>query len=331
VRKGSTLKAPFGTESDRRHDFGPILGGRTTALDHVYLLTNRSNRPVRLVRALNLKSCCGDVELQPALLAPGERAELRVTLRIGDSIGPVTHRAAVETDLPEAQVVEFWTSAVVYPEARIEQRGEGAPAVSPGATSRREFVAITYGTPDRPAVPLDDPALAGSLPVAWIGPIVEDAREGGLIERSRPFAATRALPNDPGVHVDEVRLVRDGVPVAVLPIRWDVVSVLTATPGALVRGPTDAETQSILLRARDNRAFRVLGGESSLAGVCAAADKDEPAASQAIRVSFSNEPASEGRSGQLHIRTDHPKQPVVTVPLYIAENAVQAREAREGP
>lgn len=198
---------PLGPESDHRHHFGSAVGRPNLRLTHEYLIKNRSSKPVKILRSVNAKPCCGDVEsIGPKSLAPGESIALKVTLRLGETSGPLQHRALVETDLPGETLLEYWTTADILARVRVEEKTEKFDPLLPGQSARREFVAFAYGTTADPPVRLDDSTLKATSGVVWAGPVSERELEGQIIERSRPFTIELKAEGEPGSRIENISL-----------------------------------------------------------------------------------------------------------------------------
>src|SRR5579883_974602 len=66
-------EAAFGGKEARTFDFGHVIGGPGRTLIHHYQITNMAGRPVRLLRAINSKPCCGEIErFEAATLQPSQ-------------------------------------------------------------------------------------------------------------------------------------------------------------------------------------------------------------------------------------------------------------------
>ena len=324
---------PFGDLADRRHDFGAVVGRPGRTLTHAYLLTNSTSGPVKVLQAVNAKPCCGDVAMGPATLEPGQSATLEVTVRVGGSIGPLSHRAIVETDHPAAAQLEFWTLADVHPRLRIEEADQDLPALRPGATERREFAALAYGTADDPPIDLDGPMFRSDLEADWSGPAEDSPLANGLVERSRPFAVALEAGAEPGLRTGELRIVdRGGEFLLGYPLRWEVVPAIKATPSGIVITPSSTvRDPKILLQAQDGRAFRVLGVESDLPGIVAEPPRPESGATQVLRLAIEPGPGNAGRPGTIAVTTDHPDQPRIDLTVYVSGSVSSRSEAEMLP
>ncbi len=160
--------------ADQRFDFGAIVDREARKLTHQYFIKNNTSRPIKLLRSVNGKPCCGDVEsLKPTTLGPQQTATLKVSLRVGGTIGPVQHFASVETDVREKKVIHLSTTANVYAQARILETDEAFQAPVPGRFGRRAFTVSTYGTEREPPVALDNTVLNATTAFLWSGPATD--------------------------------------------------------------------------------------------------------------------------------------------------------------
>jgi hypothetical protein len=248
----------FGGQLERQFDFGMVLGEADRELSHTYTLTNTLDRPVKVLRSINGKPCCGEVEpIRPTTLLPGQSTTLTVTIYVGGAtIGPVQHRAILETDHPEVPTQEFWTLATIRPRIRIEAAQQTIASLAPNSTTRLTFEAFAYGTSTDPPASLDDAQVRSSLEVDWSGPARERVIEGGLIERSRPFVVTLEADAEPGYRAGEFRLVDGGTTLLSYPLRWKVAPAVETTPAGVVvptppsPGPRSAPAPPRMVTAR---------------------------------------------------------------------------------
>ena len=315
----ASTTALFGDDTGRRHDFGAVIGHPGLTLRHAYPLVNTTDGPVRILRAVNHKPCCGDVALKPTTLGPGEAETLEVFVRVGETLGPLGHFAAVETDHPGAEALEFVTTVTAHPRFRIEREGEAMPTLLPNEDARRTFVAFSYGTRDDPPPPLDESAIESALAVEWLGPAERRSLDGGVTEGSRSFSVLLTAAGVVGRRAEEIRLIEGGEIALRYPLRWEVIPAIRASPPGLVvshaAGSTD---RRVLLHSGDGRAFRIEGVESDLAGLDIQAESVGSKCAHIVEISIRPGPDNAGKAGRVSIATDHPGQPLVEVAIYIS-------------
>ena len=312
---------PLGGPEERRRDLGVVVGGPGRTRDQTFKIVNRSRRPIQLLRAINAKSCCGEVlSLSPPVIQPGEAASLAVRIKLGQTIGSLSHRALVETDHPDAPSLEFWTLADVRPWARIDESAEPSPRLFPGMEAARGFKLVALGTAADPPMALDDAAIRSPLPVRWAGPAAEEPLAGGIIQRSRSFEVALKAGDAVGPRIDELRFVAGDEVLLTHTLRWDVSPAIKASPGGIV-APATAEVYAVkvLLSTQDGRPFRVTGVGSKPDGVAVEFAEAGPLKAQTIRVAITPGAA---RVGKAVIQTDHPSQPTVDVAIYAPGPAV---------
>jgi hypothetical protein len=242
-----------------------------------------------------------------------------VTLHIGvESIGPLQHRAIVETNHPTAPAVEFWTLATVQPRVRLEAVAETAAPLLPNATARRTFEIFAYGTPAEPPPVLDEAQVRSGLEAVWDGPARERVLDHGLIERSRSLVVLLKGAGKAGQRADELEIVEGGRTLLTYPLHWEVLEAVKAVPaGFVVAGSSEREEKQVLLQTQDGRAFQITGIESGLAGVEAEAALRTPKQRHLVRIRALPGPENRGRSGDLIIATDHPAQQVIKVAVFV--------------
>lgn len=306
--------APFGDASDRRHDFGAIVGRPGLALDHTYTLVNTSDEPVEILRAVNLKSCCGTIQLDARTIEPGQAATLVVTIRVGEAIGPISHHAIVETDQPGAERLDFVTTVTAYPRVRIEEAGGAAPSPLPNQEVHRDFVAYAYGIADEPPLPLDETAIESVLGASWLEAAAERSIGGGIIERSRRLSLLLPAEGRVGWRSEEFALKNGEAVVLRHVLTWEVVPHIAAVPKLAVF-PRGTRERDIRLHARDETPFQVSRIELDAPGMRAAARGSGPAPLQIVQVQHDGHPEDAGRPLIMNIVTDHPEQANVEVPI----------------
>jgi hypothetical protein len=206
--------------------------------------------------------------IDPKSLAPGESITLTATIRVGETVGPLSHRALVETDLPGDSVLEFWTTANVIARARIEETTEKINPVFPGQSMRRTFIAYAYGTATEPPPRLDDSTLRVTSGATWEGAARDRQFDGLVIERSRPFSIELKAKGKPGSRLEDISLV-DGKNVLYRQqLAWEVASALKASPpGVIVMQASGSLEKRVVIRSLDQTAFEILRVHSNLPGV----------------------------------------------------------------
>ena len=312
-------------EDPNHFDFGPVVARQVQPLPHVYTIANRSDSPWRLVRAVNQKSCCGDVEFTPTVLQPGESAELLVTLRLGKTFGTVLHRATVETDDSRAPALEFITTAEVYPAVRFEELATegGHRPTFPGDSARRVIRAVSYGTSEIGPLDLDDASIIATSPAAWLAPSRIQERAAGLLERSREIELTWMAEGEPGVRDEVLRLVAEsGEPIAQHPLTWEVAAAIQATPASLLFTSGSTKSMKLMLRSQDGQGFRITGIDSGPLDLSTAIASPETALLHLVTMSPNATTGPEAQAGRVTIQTDHPAEPTVTLPVFIPAGAI---------
>ena len=126
----------FGDGTDRRFNFGHVIGGPARRLSHTYTLRNMSEKPIGIVSVVNGMLCCGEVgPIQAAKLLPGQTLDVIVTIR-PTRIGPLRHWVSVKTDRPEADEVLLVTLADVHAPVESKHRSTESPGSRPARVSR---------------------------------------------------------------------------------------------------------------------------------------------------------------------------------------------------
>ncbi len=320
IRKSAVSHTILGSSDDRSFSFGPILGKPGLKVSHQFRVKNGRNKSIRVLRSINGKPCCGDVEsLKPMTLDPGEELNLRVTLRIDGSPGPLHHLALLETDLPETNPVEFHTFATVYPRFRIVETEAELHGPSSGTISRRLFTVSSFGTNEESPLDLDDSLVKTTLPKAWHGPKVERIIDERIIEISRTLSVILDAAGEPGHRSELITLQRGDEILLQYPFQWEMAAALKAMPSTIIFGSDVSETEkTIVLRSSDGKNFRLTKIESTLAGVEITAEDSGSSTTKRLRLSIERREVQETAFGHIRIYTDHPLQPLVKISMAIS-------------
>jgi hypothetical protein len=319
---GSRLDS-FESLVDQSFDFGPAVQGEGSALTHEYTVTNTGLKPIRLLRSVNGKPCCGDVEaLKPTTLAPRQSVALKVSLR-PEKLGPVQHFAAVETDMTGKSTVTFSTFANVYPRAQILDWDEGFVAPVSGISGRKSFVAVAYGTRREPPITLDDAELKGTAVASWDGPASERAMSDHVLERRRSFSLSLNSDGEPGYRFEHISIIWKTSPLAGYTFQWELPRALKAAPSSVIVSSNSAKTEkTVVLTSTDHREFRVLrvqtGGKK---GIEVDYRVRSPSAVNSIRISVDPSLLGTNLTTEVKIYTDHPIQPLARVQILISPSS----------
>ncbi len=312
VEVSARLESRKGLIADRpERDLGVILA-QNQIIQHTFTLRNEGAEPIRLARATALTPCCSAVErFTPGLVDPGESSDVGVSFKPGHQTGGKRIIFLVESDpkLPalqlalSAELVGEWEmkwvagSDAMLPAnrpglqrfqvvcRRLADQGRGAPAeVSAGSTlGQAEFVGATV--------------------TRRLGGVIEETtREGRVTLPSSPV---------PGNHHGELSLRWPDGRVATVPVLWNVVLPITASPAGLVIDWHDGTPirHAVVIRSSD-RPFRVLGAIGPLATGSFVPPSGE---SKTHRLDLAIAPGMVAGVADLRIATDHPDQSEVTV------------------
>ena len=278
------------------------------------------DRNVNILKFVNAKPCCGEVDpARPKTLAPGESITLEVRVKAGETLGPLSHRALLETDAPERSELEFWTLADVVPRVRLEETTEKVSRLFPGQSAERQFVAHSFGTRADPPLPLDDATVKASTGLTWVGRATETRSEGRIIESRRPFTILLKADGRPGTRQADISIVEGASILLRRPVAWEVASCLKAfPPGIIVTEGSGRIEKQVFIRSMDEREFKLSGATSNLSEVVAEFKENERLRSHILRVMIEPGPGNRGKTGQVTVLTDHPGQPVVMVSIFVS-------------
>ena len=272
---------------------------------------------------MNAKPCCGEVDpVVPKSLAPGESVTLTVRVKAGETLGPLSHRALLETDVPESSELEFWTLADVVPRVRLEETTEKLSPLFPGQSAKRHFVTFSLGTREAPQLLLDDATVKASTGLTWEGPATEGRSEGPILESRRSFSIELKADGRPGTRQADISIVDGATILLGRSVAWEVASCLKASPpGIIVTGGSGRIEKQVIIRSVDVREFKLSEATSNLPGVVAEFKEGERLGSHILRVRIDAGPGNRGKTGQVTVTTDHPAQPTVTVSIFVSSTS----------
>lgn len=306
-------------EDSRIQNFGPVLSRPGRKLNHVYRLTNSTERDVTILGVINRKPCCGMVDVETALLHPGDHTDVEVTLVIGETFGVVAHEAEILTEPASSGGLVLRTLAEALPALHVEDESSSTRTVYLGADEprRAEFRVYARGTASEPPVDLDRLELRSTAGAEWVGPKEDGPAEVGLTVEARRFVVPLDAVGSPGKRSAEVVLLDGEQDVYRHVVAWDVVSTIQASPRRVVfrSGPNSVR---ILIRAGDQRPFRVERVECQVPGIQGWAVDTSAAVAQVIEIQGES-PRPEDRDAVVTVHTDHPSQARVDLPIVVLD------------
>jgi hypothetical protein len=332
--KGVT--AQFGRNDEREFDFGHVIGGAGRTLVHNYQIVNRSDRPIKLVRAVNGKPCCGQIEeFQPGMLDPGQSTTLRVKVKT-EQLGSISHRALVETNADGTPVLEFWTLANAHPRVRMIEAGDPKQAETVrthfliGEEVPRKLSLSSLGTTLEPPEDLDSVEIACNLPARWTGAARLEPLTNGLQERRRDFSLL-VKAGDPGQHSIEVKFTKHAVVVETTTVTWTTQPLIKASPPGLILSSNQTnQAYRILVTSSNKTRFTIKQVRATLPDVEVSAERNAGDQSYSLSVRRHHTVNTKtSRTGEIVVETDSPQQPLLKVGLYLPTGGVHDRTAEE--
>ncbi|WP_373926575.1 hypothetical protein [Paludisphaera borealis] len=174
---------------------------------------------VNLLNVINYKTCCGSVRAEKLRLAPGESAEVEVTLHLDHQFGDVVNETEVVTDLPSNESIMLRTSATTVPSLRVEPVSlpDGPILADASQEQRAAFQVFAAGDASEPPIDLDLVELHSTIPVDWTGPKQDSPSEDGVEVQSRVFHASLDMSGEPGNRRAEVLMQKASIGRSLLP------------------------------------------------------------------------------------------------------------------
>jgi hypothetical protein len=248
---------------NRSNNRGILIGGRGKFHDTEISILNPTDHPIEIREATNAKPCCGIVSLEPpapTVLRPGASVKLKVRLKLGELLGPLSHRTLLATNEPGQEPIEIWNLADVKPELWVEPKESGMITLRPGTQSIYRFVLHSNGNGEVAPISLDQIELRTNLPVRWLSKSITQSHENELIEASREGEVTLPSDGSIGAHVEELRFEHQKQLRAIHPIQWERLPAIRSSPEALLFTNSRGQPpKTLIIRATDDREFKILG------------------------------------------------------------------------
>ena len=298
---------------DPEFDFGAVFAGNQT-LQHAFEITNHGPTPIRLVRATALTPCCSSVEPLPSEpIAPGGRAEVETTLRVGSESGLKRVEFLVETDSAEHPMFRLGMSASLIGEWEVRPIDATVAPLMLGQVGERHFRIACRRKGDKGRTLPREIAAAPPLSAEFPGEPSEQVMPDGVIEATREVRVMIATATGAGTRYGDLLLRwADGRTETHL-IGWSVLSALTSAPTGFIlepgtRGPV---RRKVFIRSSD-RPFRIKAASGPLV-----ADSFHPpteaAKTHQVELTIDADQVAAGGATDVRFETDHPSQPDVSI------------------
>jgi hypothetical protein len=324
-----SARSDGGLRSTSEHDAGvaPVSSTELSRVQHVWEIPNCYNRPLRL--KLRQASCgCTKAALDREVLAPGESARFELMMEVANENRDRMVQAVVETDSDEFPTLTFilrWQAR-----ARIATELNRAPhlSVEPGTTSK-SILTFTCRQPATESPQQVRVTTQGNRIAARVAAVTELDTEDDLHVRHVDVEVTIRWPetgyegNQPAWVEAHCGPDKFAQAVCIAPVY-----AVKAIPGSLFLR-RDAAGLAGELQLMSDSAFRVLGARVEGTNTAFVPEfAGEAQSRHRVRMSVPSAEAPKSTlEGMLLIETDHPRRPLVRVPLYaLASRAVQTGE-----
>jgi hypothetical protein len=296
-------------------DFGPTLAlGKS--LEHRFTLSNPTGRAIRLARATSSTPCCSAISPLPRSVPAGGRVQVPIVLRTRNRTGPLRVIFEVESDSPDRIVWRFIVSARLIPSWEIRASEECIATLPLGQAGNqiyrvccRRKGAEGCGPPER--LKADAPLKAD-----FTGPVAETRFPDGIIETTRDVVVTLPKSLKAGSQRHELFFHWANGETQRQIISWEVAPCVTVTPMGFVLRPSKEPFALALTVSSEERPIRILEVSGPLLA------KAFKCPSDAKRVHLLCPLVDTSKIDamtvpDISITTDHPDQPVVSVPVLL--------------
>jgi len=309
---------------------GDVVGVGQT-IRHEFELRNPTDEELRIVHAQPLTPCCSSIGDGPNVVPPRGSIRVPVTFKPGYVDQTKQVEFVLRTDSQAAPIYRFVLAANVISSFGVE-RIEGQPASKASATVSGPSRPSPDETDEEPArlyrvtcrkvgseglepperVETDDGISAVFLDDATV------ERDGDMIEFTRTLRVAMEQAEDPGFYKRWVRLHWDDGSTREFPVAWTIAPHVEAKPAALVfNSAAQLESEREIEIVSRSDPFRVVEVDGPLQAEPTGVPSDEPAHAQRLRVAFDPEAFELGPVTTLRLLTDHPRQHVVEISLFV--------------
>lgn len=304
--------------SDRRFNFGDVIGVAEAKRFHRYRLTNSTARTVVISKVVNHKTCCGRVDVDKTTLQPGETVDVEVTLLLEGRFGDVVNTVEVVTDAPGDERILLETSATAHLPLRVEAVSlpQGPALANSSRSPTAVFDVFSTGTASEPPIDLNGLEPRSTIPVSWAGEKQEASSVVGVEVWSRRFIVSLDASGAPGARAAEVVFRTQDDALLRHVVDWRVVSPILASPETIVL-QTNTRDPRVIITSQDETPFRVTRIECDAAGVQCRAASAEAKPSHIVELHLESKPKA-GRY-LLSVFTDHPAQEQVDAPVLVLD------------
>ncbi len=228
---GGAARLTAGAEKPE-HDFGLVLAGRKV-LRHEFVLSNPTNRPVRLLRAEARTPCCSKIGPLPESIAPGGKVKVPITFNTGYETGFRRVEFVIVTDSSRSPVWTLGVRARCFAEFEVEREGDAS--LTSGKTGKQTLHVICRRRESDGLIAPIGIDVRSPLESALVGP-GKQAEEvsDGLIRTTRVIEVRLPSIAKPGPQRQEILLRWDGHRTETYLVNWTVTAPIMANPPGLV-------------------------------------------------------------------------------------------------
>jgi len=135
VNRTSARGAEANAIEVQEFDFGTVLA-RGQALRHDFTLSNRTDKPLNLLKAGSSTPCCSAIGPVPKTIPPGSSVQIPIVVKTANKAGPLRIAFGVEAESSTPRVFRLSVSVRLLPEWEIQPEGEPVSSLSLGRSGK---------------------------------------------------------------------------------------------------------------------------------------------------------------------------------------------------
>ena len=290
------------------HDFGEVFGGEN--VEHIFTFFNVGEDPLEITEVQSSCQCTAGL-LSATTILPGERGEIKVTLKIPTRNEEIREVVKLYTNLPNQSIIELTVKA------NAKTPLQAIPSsVLLGKVSLDRFTGryVILRQMLREKVQIVEARTNSEHIVATLEPPAENGNGKVLI------TVNLGIPTGPFAYQLRIDYSHNAIRRSLkVPILGEVLSDLDVFPKRLFLGvvvPQESSKKSVKISRIRGENVRILSVKSASKYVSTRIDTIEPGVQYEVKVSIAAAAPAGNLTDTLTVVTDSKNQPEIKIPLY---------------